>query len=147
MEERRMTAKALTAAQRQNLKPPTSGFRELRDSIVRGLSLRVFPSARASWTFRYRPKGGGARTRIVLGEYPTIGLAAARVRADRMRGIVSDGGNPQRDLQARRPVTGGISRASASDKESTARSEIVGRARQSTSQPVSGQIRQRPAPV
>lgn len=97
-----MGAKALTAVQLQNLKPPTLGFRELRDSMVRGLSLRVFPSGRASWTFRYRPKDGGTRTRIVLGEYPTIGLAAARIRADRMRGIVSDGGNPQRDLQTRR---------------------------------------------
>ena len=41
----------------------------------------------------------------MLGEYPTIGLAAARIRADRMRGIVSDGGNPQRDLTRREAPT------------------------------------------
>ena len=64
--------------------------------------MRVFASGRASWTFRYRPKSGGARRRIGLGEYPSIGLAEARRRADRCRGVVSNGGDPQGALQAQR---------------------------------------------
>lgn len=97
-----MTADLLTAARLQNFKPPASGFLELRDKLARGLSLRVFSSGRATWTFRYRPKDGGARTRIVIGEFPNVGLAAARDRADRMRAVVSGGGDPQRELQSRR---------------------------------------------
>jgi integrase len=97
-----MPARALTPARLQNLKPPASGFLELCDTLARGLSLRVFASGRLSWTFRYRPKDGGARRRTGLGDYPSVGLAEARRRADRLRGIVSDGGDPQAERQARR---------------------------------------------
>ena len=73
----------LTSARLTNLRPPAAGMVELRDELARGFSLRVFASGRASWTFRYRPKSGGARRRIGLGEYPLVGLAEARRRADR----------------------------------------------------------------
>ncbi len=95
-----MSIKQLTPARLRNLKPPASGVDEMRDA--RGLSLRVFSSGRASWTFRYRPKGGGARRRIGLGEYPSVGLAEARRRADRVRGEVSGGADPQGAVGARR---------------------------------------------
>ena len=96
-----MPSQKLTPARLQGLKPPPRGaVDELLDA--RGLSLRVFPSGRASWTFRYRPKDGGARRRITIGEYPGIGLAKARSRADRVRGEVSGGGDPQGALSARR---------------------------------------------
>jgi integrase len=98
-----MPAEILTPARLQNLKPPAVGMvDELLDEAKRGLSLRVFASGRASWTFRYRPKDGGARRRIGLGEYPAVGLAEARRRADRVRGEVSGGGDPQGALSARR---------------------------------------------
>ncbi len=97
-----MADRKLTPARLRNLKPPTAGMDELRDGLARGLSLRVFESGRASWTFRYRPKGGGPRRRIGLGEYPSIGLAEARRRADRVRGVVSGGGDPQLTLGALR---------------------------------------------
>src|ERR1700730_7796730 len=95
-----MATRKLTPALLANLKPPASGAIELRDT--RGLSLRVFSSGRATWTFRYRPKRGGARRRIGLGEYPSVGLAEARRRADLHRGVVSGGGDPQGALGAQR---------------------------------------------
>jgi integrase len=97
-----MASKTLTAQLLLNLKSPASGFVELHDRAARGLSLRVFASGRKSWAFRYRPKDGGGRRRIALGDFPTVLLAEARRRADRMRGIVSDGGDPQKERQGRR---------------------------------------------
>jgi hypothetical protein len=97
-----MPTEQLTSSRLRNLTPPAAGFDELLDAAARGLSLRVFPTGRASWSFRYRPKGGGARRRINLGEYPTVGLAEARRRADRARGEVSGGGDPQGALSAKR---------------------------------------------
>lgn len=97
-----MPTRQLTSARLKNLKPPVKGVTELRDGLARGLALRVFSSGRATWTFRYRPKGGGARRRIGLGDYPSVGLAAARRRADLIRGEVSGGGDPQGTLAAQR---------------------------------------------
>jgi Arm DNA-binding domain len=93
-----MPSKELTPAHLRNLKPPPGGVLELWDARARGLCLRVFASGRATWTFRYRPKNGGARRRIRLGDYPTVGLAEARRRADRHRGAVADGADPQSAL-------------------------------------------------
>jgi hypothetical protein len=98
-----MPVERLTPARLSNLKlPPAGVVDELLDTLARGLSLRVFGSGRASWTFRYRLKDGGARRRVTLGEYPTIGLAEARRRADRVRGEVSGGGDPQGAMRGRR---------------------------------------------
>lgn len=62
-----MPTRQLTSARLKNLKPPVKGVTELRDGLARGLALRVFSSGRATWTFRYRPKGGGARRQSGLG--------------------------------------------------------------------------------
>lgn len=97
-----MPSATLQSATLKNLKPPSSGVLELWDDQARGLCLRVFSSGRATWTFRYRPQDGGARRRVGLGEYPTIGLAEARRRADRLRGDVSGGGDPQAARLAKR---------------------------------------------
>jgi integrase len=95
-------AKELTSAALKSLKAPKRGVAELWDERSRGLCLRVFPSGRTTWTFRYRPKDGGSRRRIALGDYPAIGLAEARRRADRHRGMVSDGGDPAAERRIRR---------------------------------------------
>ena len=97
-----MTLEKLSPARLQCLQPPASGILELWDSRSRGLCLRVFPTGRASWSFRYRPRYGGGRKRISLGDYPTVGLAEARRRADRYRGKVSDGGDPAAERRAHR---------------------------------------------
>ena len=97
-----MPVDRLTPAKLQRLKPPADGVLELWDGRARGLSLRVFSSGRASWSFRYRPKDGSGRKRIGLGEYPSIGLAEARRRADRHRGKVADGADPAAERRAQR---------------------------------------------
>ena len=97
-----MPAETLTAARLHHLRAPPDGVLELWDDRARGLCLRVFPSGRATWTFRYRPKSGGGRRRIGLGDFPSIGLAEARRRADRHRGAVSDGADPQAERRAQR---------------------------------------------
>lgn len=97
-----MAVEKLTAIRLQNLKSPSEGFIELWDEMCRGLCLRVFASGKATWTFRYRPQDGGARRRIKLGEYPSVGLSEARKRADRQRGKVADGDDPQGDINTKR---------------------------------------------
>ncbi|MGN6311724.1 MAG: tyrosine-type recombinase/integrase [Xanthobacteraceae bacterium] len=97
-----MAVEKLTAIRLQNLKPPAEGFVELWDELCRGLCLRVFASGKATWAFRYRPRDGGTRRRIRLGEYPSVGLSEARKRADRQRGQVADGADPQGDIKEKR---------------------------------------------
>jgi integrase len=97
-----MPVEQLSAASLESLAVPETGVLELRDTVARGLSLRVFTTGRKVWTFRYRPKGGGTRRRISIGEYPSVKLAEARRRADRYRGEVSGGSDPQAALSARR---------------------------------------------
>jgi integrase len=97
-----MAVERITPARLQNLKPPAAGFTEVWDAMCRGLCLRVFASGKATWTFRYRPREGGARRRVRLGEYPSIGLSEARKRADRERGKVADGADPQGEIKSKR---------------------------------------------
>jgi len=97
-----MPSALLNAAALKNLEAPLDGVLELWDEMSRGLCLRVFCSGRKAWTFRYRPRDGGGRKRISLGEFPDIGLAEARKRADRLRGAVSGGEDPQAERQAQR---------------------------------------------
>jgi integrase len=93
----------LTAANLpKSTSPPDKGVNEIWDEHCRGLCLLVRASGKATWTYRYRPRGGGARRRVRLGEYPSIGLAEARKRADRQRGKVADGDDPQGETNAKR---------------------------------------------
>jgi integrase len=94
----RLTAATLPKA----LSPPDKGVKEVWDDHCRGLCLLVRATGKATWTFRYRPREGGARRRVRLGEYPSVGLAEARRRADKQRGKVADGGDPQGETNAKR---------------------------------------------
>jgi hypothetical protein len=76
--------------------------REIWDETCRGLVLLVRASGAASWTYRYRPKDGGARRRVKLGDYPSVGPSEARKRADKYRGKVAGGADPQGEAKARR---------------------------------------------
>jgi integrase len=94
----RLTAATLPKA----LSPPDKGVKEVWDDRCRGLCLLVRATGKATWTYRYRPRGGGARRRVRLGEYPSVGLAEARRRADKQRGKVADGADPQGETNAKR---------------------------------------------
>jgi integrase len=91
-----------TATLPKALSPPDKGVKEVWDEHCRGLCLLVRATGKATWTYRYRPRGGGARRRVRLGEYPSVGLAEARKRADKQRGKVADGADPQGETKAKR---------------------------------------------
>jgi integrase len=97
-----MSSTLLTSAFVRSVSPPPSGFVEHWDTKVSGLCLRVFSTGRASWSFRYRPRNGGARQRITLGSLADLSLADARDRAARLRIEVADGSDPQRERQDKR---------------------------------------------
>ncbi|WP_421937465.1 tyrosine-type recombinase/integrase [Phenylobacterium sp.] len=80
---------------------------EYRDFDVRGLALRVSPSGRKSWTYRYRDRITGAQSRIHIGLFdPTtdtepddegicaLTLHGARVAARKLRAQIDAGRNP-----------------------------------------------------
>lgn len=59
----------------------------------KGLRIRVSPTGRKSWMYRYRNRTTGALERMVLGAYPKMGLADARDEVDRHRAIVKEHGS------------------------------------------------------
>jgi integrase len=63
----------------------------------RGLSLLVASSGRKSWRFRYRHASKAES--LTLGEYPAVGLTAAREMAQEMRARVARGQSPAEDAR------------------------------------------------
>jgi integrase len=74
--------------------PAPAGRIEIADLRCAGLVLRITPAGIKSWSFRFRDKASGRVARATIGQYPAIGLSAARARADDMRKDVAGGGNP-----------------------------------------------------
>src|SRR5262249_24375663 len=66
-----------------------------------GLEFRITAAGARSWSFRFRDVAG-KQTRATIGEYPAIGLKAARTAADAMRARVAVGGNPVEEKRAAR---------------------------------------------
>lgn len=63
------------------IKPPASGQSEYPDHKVTGLRLRVGAGGKKTWTLRRRV--GDKTINRKLGNYPAMGLASARVAADK----------------------------------------------------------------
>jgi integrase len=105
-------AKALTDVALKALltNPPTERI-ELKDGTVDGLTLRVGPRGRPTWTFRFRVRGAGGTTtrgaqingshyhRISLGTYPALTLKAARAKAGGYAEAIERGENPIEALE------------------------------------------------
>jgi integrase len=70
----------LTDAWLRALAPPTSGRLEVLDARTPGLMLRVTPTGAATWCVRARTRDG-RQTRPKLGNWPALGIAAARKAA------------------------------------------------------------------
>lgn len=66
--------------------------RAYRIADTNGLCIEVRPSGAKAWRYRYRHDGQASM--ITLGEYPAMGLAAARAERDRLRALVRSGANP-----------------------------------------------------
>lgn len=84
---------------------------ELKDGIVEGLTVRVGPRGKATWTYRFRVRGAGGTTargtllngsryhRISLGTYPTVSIKAARAKAGAYSEAAERGENPLESLE------------------------------------------------
>ena len=91
----------LTDAFLRALLPPPRGRIELRDTFVPCLALRITANGTASWSVHVRTHGG-KRTRPSLGEWPTIGIKAARSRARELLVEVARGGDPVEEKRTAR---------------------------------------------
>src|SRR5262245_39894555 len=91
----------LTDALLRSAKPPAAGRFEFNDVACSGLEFRITAGGARSWSFRFRDVAG-KQTRATIGEYPAIGLRAARAAADAMRARVAAGGNPVEEKRAAR---------------------------------------------
>jgi len=86
----RSVAAAIGKAQREGKRV------EVSDAKAPGLVLRASPSGSAVWVLRVQATEGGRRhfRRFKVGDYPGLGLAAAREHAGRLRLEVADGRVP-----------------------------------------------------
>jgi integrase len=110
-------AKLLTDRQLTALlqSPPTQRL-AISDGAIDGLSIRVGPSGKPTWTYRFRIRGDGGVTtagtplngkrhhRITLGRYPAMSLKAAREQAAHYARALEQGENPA-ELVADRAVS------------------------------------------
>lgn len=74
----------------------------IRDANTRGLELRLTPAGGKSWGFRYRRKSDGKQRRVTLGDWPMMGLEAARDAAATCRAAVARGEDPAGGVAARK---------------------------------------------
>ena len=80
------------------LKPAGKRY-EVSVSDARGLTIRVYPSG--EWMFEYRyVAANGKRRRMVLGRYPALRLADARIKATKFLTSVIDGQDPSAERKA-----------------------------------------------
>jgi integrase len=96
----------LTDAFVRSVKPPASGRLEISDMRCAGLALRITPNGVKSWAFRFRDRTTGRPGRATIGQYPAVGLTAARASADAMRRDVANGINPAARKQQDRATAG-----------------------------------------
>lgn len=72
----------------------TSSRTEFFDTKAKGLSLRVSERGAKTWSLHFTG-ADGRRSRVTLGQYPSMGLAAARGVAIETRGIIETGSDPR----------------------------------------------------
>lgn len=75
--------------------PTPEKRRDVYDSEVPGLVLRLLPSGTKSWSFTYRLRNKAKR--LSLGVYPGVSLKLARERGRNARAEVQQGGDPVED--------------------------------------------------
>jgi len=102
----RAAKKAFTEITIAKMHAPRRGRREIGDAIQRGLVLRIGETGVKSWSVVYRVPGErgvsptgrklkGTQKRITIGQYPAIGIAAAREEAGRIIRQALEGKDPR----------------------------------------------------
>ena len=71
---------ALTHRGVEGLRRDETAYR-VCDTRCSALAVRVAPSGKKTWDVAYRVRGSGVYRRLSLGQFPSVGLDAARVRA------------------------------------------------------------------
>jgi integrase len=83
---------ALNSRKVETLKP---GEKDYTVADQHGLGLRVWPSGKKSWVFKFRPNGETKQTKVTIGEYPAITLKQARAQVAEYRERIAQGGDPR----------------------------------------------------
>ena len=96
-----MPIRSLTARFVATVRTETS-LMEIRDTNVRGLTLRVTSKGVKSWALRYRRKSDGRLRLITFGRYPDLSVNAARARALEERARIARGADPAAAVQERK---------------------------------------------
>jgi integrase len=89
----------LTTTQLAALRPGATK-RDISDTAVPGLVLRIGVSGSKYWLFRFKLKGRS--TRIALGAFPSVSLAQARTAAIENRDLLARGIDPRTAQRSRR---------------------------------------------
>jgi len=98
----RMSAKKLTRAAIERVKPNPNKRREIPDGLVPGLYLILQPSGKKSWAVRYRAYGKPKK--LTLGPYPVLGLVDAREKARDALLIKDKGDDPALVMERERAL-------------------------------------------
>lgn len=93
--------RSLTDAFLRAVKPPAEGRLEIRDSDVKGLTLRMTSSGTASWSVRVLGRDG-KHQRPTLGTWPHLGIKDARTAALAVISAIQGGADPVAEKQAAR---------------------------------------------
>lgn len=88
------TVEAMQASERRQ---------EIPDNLCTGLYLVVQPTGKKSWQVRYRH--GGVHRRMTLASFPTLSLAAARIKAREVMAAASEGRDPAEEVKAAKAPT------------------------------------------
>ena len=67
---------------------------DIFDSQVKGLAIRISATGRKSWTLFYSRPTTGKRARLMLGTYPEISVAKARLTAIEAKAKIIEGDDP-----------------------------------------------------
>lgn len=93
----------ITAEYLETVTVPKGQRLEMMDPACKGLQIRISEGAK-TFAFVHRPKGGKP-VRTTLGHFPDLKLAAARKRADELRGAAANGRDVHGEHRATRAAT------------------------------------------
>ncbi|SFO18116.1 Site-specific recombinase XerD [Bradyrhizobium sp. Ghvi] len=96
-------SRKITAEYLETVTAPKGQRLEMMDPSCKGLQIRISEGAK-TFAFVHRPKGGKP-VRTTLGHFPDMKLAAARKRADELRGAAANGRDVHGEHRATRAAT------------------------------------------
>jgi integrase len=98
--------------------PPDKKDALMFDSDLKGFGVRITAGGRRIFLFQYR--AGAKVRRQVIGEFPTTTTAAARKRAEQLRGVARGGADPVAERNAKREAERAADRAKRERKATVA---------------------------